>query len=157
MENFEKKIEALLDSFSEKELKCFTYFIDHSLVKNKNYYSEKLQTIKSNYNVSVELCYGREFWSLIGHEEVWNELLKYLKKWKDEIPEMPSINFDENPQSSFDEIKNHKTIIFRKLFENTEVVKNIFPILFPQNEVLKLLRTYFMQRSREKTIYKNLA
>jgi Holliday junction resolvase-like predicted endonuclease len=157
MENFEKKIEALLDSFSEKELKCFTYFIDPSLVKNKNYYLEKLQTIRVNYNVSVELCYGKEFWSLIGHQEIWDELLKHLKTWKDEIPEMPSINFDENAASSFDEIKNHKTIVFRRLFENAEVIKNIFPILFPRNEVLKLLANYFMERSKEKTIYKNLA
>jgi hypothetical protein len=29
--------------------------------------------------------------------------------------------------------------------------------LFSQNAVLKLLANYFMQRSREKTIYKNLA
>jgi hypothetical protein len=70
---------------------------------------------------------------------------------------MPSINFDENAQNSFDEIKNHKTIIFRKLFENKEVVENIFPILFPQNAVLKLLKNYFVERGKEKTIYKNLA
>ncbi|MDR0525495.1 MAG: hypothetical protein LBG90_06455 [Spirochaetaceae bacterium] len=157
MENFEKKIEALLDSFSEKELKCFTYFIDPSLVKNKNYYLEKLQTIRVNYNVSAELCYGKEFWSLINHPEIWDELLTHLRKWKDEIPEMPSINFDENAQNTFDEIKNHKTIIFRKLFENVEVVENIFPILFPQNKVLRLLMDYFKQKSKEKTIYKNLA
>jgi Holliday junction resolvase-like predicted endonuclease len=157
MENFERKIEVLLDSYSENKLKCFIYFIDPNLAKNKNYYLEKLQIIKADYNVSAELCYGKEFWTRIEHSEIWDELLKHLKRWKDEIPEMPSINFDENAQSSFEEIKNHKTIVFRKLFENTEVVRNIFPILFPQNKVLKLLADYFKQKSKEKTIYRNLA
>jgi len=123
--NFEKKINALLKLYKEKELKCYTYFIDPGLVKNKKYYLQELVKIQSDYNVFTKLCYGKDFWDEIEHPEIWNELLKYLERWKKEIPDMPSINFDEDAKNTFEEIKDIEVSVYRKLFNNNEICKEI--------------------------------
>lgn len=155
--NFEKKIEALLKTYNESELKCYTYFIDPGLTKNKRFYSQELEKIHADYNVYTKLCYGKGFWDEIGHPEVWTELLNFLERWKKEIPDMPSVNFDEDSKNTFDEIKDIDVSLFRKLFDNKEICKEILPILSPEGKVLELLHKYFLQKSEEKSIYKTLA
>lgn len=157
IDNFEKKIIELLKIYKETEIKSFTYFIDPSLIKNKNFYSEEIEKIERDYNIYSKLCYGEEFWEAINHKEIWKELLIYLELWKKEIPDMPSVNFDENPQNSFDEIKNMTPNIFRKIFENTKIYNEILPVLFPDKKTLKLLKEYFVELGKTKTIYKNLS
>lgn len=49
--NFEKKINALLKSYDETKLRCYTYFIDPGLTKNKRFYIQELGKIYSDYNV----------------------------------------------------------------------------------------------------------
>ena len=155
--NFENKIVSLSKIYEEKKLLCFMYFIDPTLTKNKKYYKEKIEKIQSDYKISAKLFYGKEFWDEIKHSEVWNELLKYLEKWKKEIPDMPSINFDEDAKSTFEEIKTIKVSDYRKLFNNKEVCKEILPIIFPKNESLKLLQDYFSQLEDKQSIYKTLS
>lgn len=70
---------------------------------------------------------------------------------------MPSINFDENYVESFNEIKNMPITIFRKLFDNKEICKEILPILFPENKVLKLLIKHFEECEESKSIYINIS
>jgi Mg2+ and Co2+ transporter CorA len=74
--NFEKKINALIREYDESKLKCFMYFIDPSLTKNKNYYTAEISKIQSDYKIYTKLCYGKELWDEIIHPEIWNELLK---------------------------------------------------------------------------------
>jgi Holliday junction resolvase-like predicted endonuclease len=154
--NFEKKINALLKIYKESELKCYTYFIDPGLTKNKRFYTQELEKIYMDYNVFTKLCYGKELWDEIGHSEVWTELLHFLECWKKEIPDMPSINFDDDAQNTFEEIKDIDASLFRKMFNNKEVCKEILPILFPENKVLKLLYKYFQEKSVERSIYQTL-
>lgn len=157
IENFEKKIIALLKTYKETKIKSYNYFIDPSLIKNKNFYISEIEKIKHDYNIYSKLCYGDEFWIDINHKNIWNEILHYLQMWKEEIPDMPSINFDENAYNTFQEIKNISTITYRKLFENKDVCKEILPILFPHNETLRLLLDFFKSLSIEQSIYRNLA
>jgi hypothetical protein len=70
---------------------------------------------------------------------------------------MPSINFDDDPESTFEEIKSIKVSSFRKLFKNKIICKEILPILFPQNKSLKLLHQYFSQQKEQHNIYKTLS
>jgi len=146
----------LLKLYKEKELKCYTYFIDPGLVKNKKYYLQELVKIQSDYNVFTKLCYGKEFWDEIKQPEIWDELLRYLECWKKEIPDMPSINFDEDAKNTFEEIKDIEVSIYRKLFNNNEICKEILPILFPENKVLRLLHKYFLER-QDQSIYNTLS
>jgi len=157
IDNFEKKIITLLKKYNENELKCYLYFIDPGLVKNKKYYSQMLVKMQSDYNVFTKICYGKDFWDEIEQPEIWNDLLGYLENWKKEIPDMPSINFDEDALNTFDEIKNIEVSVYRKIFNNIEICKEILPILFPENKVLKLLEKYFLDKSHQKSIYKTLS
>jgi hypothetical protein len=155
--NFEKKISALLKQYDESKLKSYMYFVDSGLVKNKRFYTQELEKLHVDYNVYTKLCYGSEFWDEIGHPEVWAELLNFLERWKRGIPDMPSINFDDDARSTFDEIKDIDLPLFRRLFNNEEIRKEILPILFPQGKVLKLLHEYFLQNLSKGSIYKTLA
>lgn len=157
IENFENKINTLLKTYNEKDLKCYIYFIDPGLVKNRKYYLQELGKIQSDYKVFTKLCYGKEFWDEIEHPEIWLELLNYLERWKFEIPDMPSINFDEDAKNTFDEIKDIDVSIYRKMLNNNEICKEILPILFPECKVFKLLNKYFEEKSEEKIIYKTLS
>jgi hypothetical protein len=80
-----------------------------------------------------------------------------LECWKKEIPDMPSVNFDDDAKNTFEEIKDIEVSVFRTMFNNKEICKEIIPILFPENNVLQLLYEYFMQKENQGSIYKTLA
>lgn len=154
--NFEKKITALIQEYDETKLKCFMYFIDPGLTKNKKYYTTEIIKIQTDYKIYTKLCYGKELWDDIIHPEIWKELLEYLEKWKKEIPDMPSINFDDDAESTFEEIKCLDVSVFRKLFNNQIICTELLPIIFPQNKTLKLLNKYFSQLEKRNSIYEAL-
>lgn len=106
------------------------------------------------YGVELYICYGKEFFDLIGVPEIWNEIIAYLKKWRSELPDMPEINFDKNPDDSFEEIKDLPPQVYRKLFDNEYLYNEIVLTIFPEKKVLKLLSHYFEQQ--EQKIYKTL-
>lgn len=156
IQNFEKKLNEMISKYGEKNLIGIFYFIDPELKKNKNYYDTELKRISKAYGVSLHLFYGEEIFAFLGHSEIWQEILKYLKEWKKEIPELPETNFDLNAESSFEEIKNLNPALFRNIFENDEIFNDIVLTIFPQKKTLKLLLEYFKSKSKEKTIYKTL-
>ncbi len=82
------------------------YFVDPDLEKNKNYYRQELNNLSGFYQVPLYLFYGPEFFSHIGHPELWNDLVSWLTRWKSELPDLPDVNLDLTPQESFDEVKS---------------------------------------------------
>jgi hypothetical protein len=132
------------------------YFIDPSIVKNKNYYEAEIARMRADYKVFIKLLYGKDLWSELGHADFWDEMLSSLEEWKRSIPDMPSVNFDEEPEKSFSEIKDIDAPDFRKLFETEGVCKEILPILFPEKKVLRLLKEHFATLRRQKAIYASL-
>ncbi len=154
IDNFEKKLETIVKIYGDDNVKGFFYFIDPDLVKNKNYYTDKLTKLSDDYGVKLYVCYGKEFFDIIGEPEIWKEIMIYLKKWRSELPEMPEINFDKNPEDSFEEIKDLSPQVYRKLFDNKELYDEIILTIFPEKRVLKFLLHYFKQQ--EQKIYKTL-
>ena len=112
----------------------------------------------NDYGCSPKLFYGEQLFSQIEEfdNNIWTETLDYLELWKNSLPDMPEINFDNNANDVFEEIKDLQPSTFRKLFENTEIIQQIFPIIFPNNTVLKLLYNYFISRT-DFIIYQTLA
>ena len=154
IDNFEKKLETIIKIYGDDNVKGFFYFIDPDLLKNKSYYTDKLTKLSEAYGVELYICYGKEFFDLIGVPEIWNEIIAYLKKWRSELPDMPEINFDKNPDDSFEEIKDLPPQVYRKLFDNEYLYNEIVLTIFPEKRVLKLLSHYFEQQ--EQKIYKTL-
>lgn len=133
------------------------WFIDKSLIKNKNFYLQEMQKFQKDYQCKSYLFYGEELFngSLCDFDkEIWREVLEYLEKWKAGLPDMPEINFDKNANTTFEEIKDISPTIYRKLLTNVDVITQIFPIIFPEKRVLNLLHTYFKTKNQQ--IYRTL-
>ena len=157
IQNFEKKLNEMINKHGEKNLIGIFYFIDPELKKNRNYYDTELKRMSKAYGVTLNLNYGEELFTFLGHKEIWQEILNYLKEWKKEIPELPETNFDLNSESSFEEIKDLNPAWFRSILENDEIFNEIVLTLFPQKKTLKILFEHFKVKSSEKTIYKTLS
>ena len=155
IENFEKKLNVLLNQFSEKELIGIFYFIDPDLLKNKNFYIEELKKMTIDYGVETQIFYGKTLFDYLGYPDIWIEILQYLEQWRFEIPDLPEINFDLDAQQTFEEIKDLNPLVFRKLLEHNEIFREIVLTLFPEKTTLKLLLNYF--DTKETTIYKTIA
>ncbi|MBM2778127.1 type II restriction endonuclease [Helicobacter pylori] len=141
------------DEFHGENIQGYFYFIDESLNKNQNYYKEELQKLSVDYGVPLKLCYGKELFENFNILQVWDEVLNHLARWREILPDLPSLNFDENPLESFKEIKDLAPSVYRKLLDNDGIF-NLVLILFPEQKVLKMLAEYFKQQN--KTIYQQL-
>ncbi|WQT18977.1 type II restriction endonuclease [Helicobacter pylori] len=142
------------DEFHGENIQGYFYFIDEGLNKNQNYYKEELQKLFVDYGVPLNLCYGKGLFEKLNIPQVWDEVLNHLVRWRETLPNLPSLNFDENPLESFREIKDLAPSVYRKLLENDGIF-NLVLILFPEQKVLKMLAEHFKQQN--KTIYQQLA
>ena len=140
-DNFENKYFALSQRYPNYEIRPFMWFIDDSLEKNRRYYLNRMQSMSSDYGCQPKLFYGEQLFSQVDdfNIEIWRETLDYLEQWKATLPDMPEINFDNNAEVVFEEVKDLPPIIYRKLLNNLEVRRQIFPIIFPNNTVLGML------------------
>ncbi len=152
--NFERKLEILYEKHRHN-LVGIMYFIDPDLTKNKNYYSEKLRNFAGFYGVEVHLFYGNELFEYLGAPKTWNNIVQWLVRWKNELPDLPELNFDENPEKSFVEIKDLEIRIWRKILENKKLwSEGIIHVLFRTGETLTLVQKHFKQQ--QSVPYKNL-
>ncbi len=157
IDNFEKKISVILETYKNQEVVGFFYFIDDSFTKNKNFYTAEIQKLSEAYGLVLHLSYGNNLFEKLNKIEIWNEILDHLETWKNNIPDLPEINFDKNPQASFEEIKYLKPLVYRKLLSNPDL-DGLLCVLFPEKLTLNLLNKYFeqMYQNNERTIYKTL-
>lgn len=141
--NFEAKLETLHKKHGA-ELSGIMYFIDPDLSKNKNYYVEELKRLDKFYGVRLNLFYGRELFEYFKYPETWDNILLWLKQWKDNLPELPEINFDSVPKESFEEIKTLELRTWRKVLSNDKLWdEGIMRAVFRDGTTLKLLTSYF--------------
>ena len=128
----------------EFDIRSYIYFIDDSLRKNKNYYLERIEYLKEFYNCDIYLTYGKELYLSEDIEQNWeDDILFFLKKWKKSLPELPELNFDLDFEDTFNEIKLMSINDLIKLFSNEEIIKQIFPILFPSKKTLRILSSFY--------------
>lgn len=156
--NFEKKINILIDKYQDKEIISYFYFIDPDLMKNKNFYLQEISKMKTSYNLEIFLCYGDELFTMENKKIIWTNIIDFLKKWKNKLPDLPDLNYDKNPEDTSIELLKLPPVYFRKCFDNIELVKEIFPILFPEKKTLKLLKNKFKNKivNQNTSIYMDL-
>jgi len=153
--NFETKLE-ILHKRHGTELFGIMYFIDPEFSKNKDYYLEELERLESFYGVRLSLFYGKELFEYLGKPEIWDNILSWLKKWKDSLPELPEINFDATLQQSFEEIKDLELRNWRKILYNDKLwEEGIIKAMFREGVTLKRLVTYF--KTQQGIPYRELA
>lgn len=141
--NFETKLETLYKRHKDK-LVGIMYFIDSDLSKNKNYYLPELKRLSKFYGVKTHLFYGQELFDYLGKPYLWDQILSWLKQWKDSLPEIPEIDFDKTPEESFEEIKELPIRYWRKLIENEKLwTEGIIKTIFRSKQTLKLVLNFF--------------
>ena len=140
--NFEKKLEALVDIYGDKVTWGFFYFIDPSLIKNRNFYQPELVKLQESWGVRLSVSYGQDMFDQLGYPNIWLDIMANLQKWRHDIPDLPNVNFDTNPEESAEEIKDLPLRIFRKLFDDERIVSQILPVLFPTGATLAILEPY---------------
>lgn len=155
IQNFEDKIGVMINNYEESSLIVIFYFIDPDMDKNKKYYGSEISKLRSSYNIQVELFYGSELFNFIGNIDAWNEILEYLERWKEQIPDIPEINFDIEAEKNFEEIKDLSPRVYRKLFSDDKIFDQIILTIFPEKKTLQLLSDYF--ENKDQSIYKYLA
>lgn len=140
--NFETKLKSLHKR--HHHLIGIMYFIDPDLSKNKNYYIQELNRLEESYGVKISLYYGRNLFEFLGKSEIWDNILNWLRQWKDSIPELPEINFDASPQESFNEIKDINPRDWKKILENQTLwEEGIINAIFRKGTTLQLLLEFF--------------
>lgn len=156
VENFEKKLDALRRQYQEKSLIGIIYFIDPTIRKNKNYYSNQLVKLTNDYGIETHLFYGQELFEFLDLTIIWSEILVFLKRWKINIPDLPETNFDLNAEDTFEEIKDLSPMIYRKLLGNQEIYNEILLTLFPEKKTLEMLLNYFRTKAEKEFVYNAL-
>lgn len=153
--NFETKLETLYKKHKDK-LVGIMYFIDPDLSKNKNYYLPELKRLSEFYGVKTHLLYGKELFDYLGKPDLWEQILSWLKQWKDSLPEIPEIDFDKTPKESFEEIKELPIRHWRKLLENEKLwTEGIIKAIFRNGKTLELVSDYF--QTQQNKPYKELS
>jgi Holliday junction resolvase-like predicted endonuclease len=141
--NFETKLEILHKKHGSGLLGIM-YFIDPDLSKNKNYYLQELKRLEEFYGIKLSLFYGKELFDYLKRPEIWENILLWLKQWKDSLPELPEINFDTAPEESFEEIKDLELRNWRKILENHKLwEEGIIKAIFREGTTLKRLLDFF--------------
>jgi len=141
--NFEDKLEVLHKKHNA-HLIGLMYFIDPELSKNKGYYQEELKRLENFYGVRTMLFYGKELFDYFRAPEVWDNILVWLKQWKESLPELPEINFDACPEESFEEIKDIEIRCWRKILENERLwTDGVISAIFRDGKVLNMIREQF--------------
>ncbi len=80
----------------------------------------------------LSLCYGKELFENLNILQVWDEVLTHLARWREILPDLPSLNFDENPLESFKEIKDLAPSVYRKLLDNDGIFNLV--LIYSQNK-----------------------
>lgn len=157
--NFKTKLEILYRNH-RKNLIGIMYFIDPDLTKNKNYYLDEISKMKNLYDIDINLFYGKELFEYFNIGDLWNNILEWLKKWKEIIPDIPDINFDSDPQKSFEDLKDTDINIWKKIIDNELLwEEGIINSIFKTGKTLELLIEHLRNtKSRENdTLADNLA
>ncbi len=80
--NFQKKINLVRKLNPDARIDASMWFVDDSLVKNKNYYKEMMES--DNFeNCTLHLYYGDEFFhSLRNGDKAWEEFIQILTQYR---------------------------------------------------------------------------
>ena len=140
-QNFRKKFALLKKKYPNKNVIAVMWFIDGSLVKNKNYY---LEEASNDYmaGVDIHIYYGSALFSeLFNRIDVWNEIVAYLQKNKaersNEILSIPDFDTSEEILVALRKLRRNKPSLFNKLMSSKPEYVQLRTELFPTSYNLR--------------------
>lgn len=149
--NFERKARVLKDKFKESSQHAYMYFIDPSIVKNKNYYAKCMQQLRADLpGIEMELFYGKDFFNHIGHGVIWEELCTYLKNWRSCIPvSVPDYDLDKS-DTAFLAMTSLNEKQLTKLLSSEDAANLIRKELFSSNTNFDRLYEHYLLENNAK-------
>lgn len=134
-ENFRKKYTLLHRRYPDCNINATMWFIDDSLVKNKNFYTGEASAEKTP-SVTKNIFYGGDLFSeLFGRTDVWEELCTYLFRNKqersDEILNIPDFDTSDEILVALKKLKSCEPTLYSKLISDTPVYEQLRKELFP--------------------------
>ena len=129
--NFDKKLRLIKRLYPNNQFIAIMWFIDNSLVKNKNYYKQQMENTHYE-NTTLNLYYGEEFFnSLENGQVVWNEIINHLMQLRlDNNNELVYIPDFANSDEMYNALINLPETYWRKLNSNTEKYEQLRRELF---------------------------
>ena len=135
--NFKKKFSLLERKYPNKKINATMWFIDGGLVKNKNYYiSESNKDITDNRQLNI--LYGDALFSfLFDRLDIWDEIVSYLQKNKqersDEILTIPDFDTSNEMLIALRRLKAVDPKRYNKLISNKPAYIQLRAELFTNN------------------------
>lgn len=134
-ENFRKKYMLLHRNYPDCNINATMWFIDDSLVKNKNYYIGEASAERTAA-VTKNILYGGDLFSeLFERIDVWDEVCSYLLKNKqersDEILNIPDFDTSDEILYALRELKRCEPNLYRKLISYAPAYVQLRNELFP--------------------------
>jgi hypothetical protein len=147
VEQFYHQIEALRKQYNKKEqIVAVQYFIDPSVRENYKFFVDQQAKI-TMLGVEARVFYGQELFNYLQMPAVFEQFRDYFKRWRTEVLDAPSLDFDLLAQNSAIEIEKRmiaeqdalKVDKFIALLDNDSAADEILPVLFPTGETLRIL------------------
>jgi len=134
-ENFRKKYMLLHRKYPNCDINATMWFIDDSLVKNKNYYIGEASA-EMTPSVTKNIFYGGDLFSnLFERVDVWTEICSYLLKNKqersDEILHIPDFDTSDEILDALKKLKRYEPTLYRKLNSSAPAYVQLRNELFP--------------------------
>ena len=146
--NFQAKLQFLYERH-RRGLRGIMYFIDPSLVKNKNYYLEELQGMEKTYGVPLALLYGRELFEYFERPDSWDAMVRWLKSWRDGLGELPEVDLDNRPEEGCDQIKDLEIGLWKKILENDRLwEEGVIKAICKEGRALECVLDFFSAQQR---------
>lgn len=142
-ENFRKKYSLLKRNYPNGKIRAIMWFVDDSLVKNKKYYMKRINA-ETLEGIEIDVYYGAQlFEQLFERIDIWDEIVKYLSRNKEERSEeiLTIPDFDTSPEmySALKRLKKCHPRLYKKLISDTSQYVQLRKELFPTGENLKKL------------------
>ena len=140
-ENFRKKYTLLKKTYPSFDIVATMWFIDKSLVKNKNFYLSEANSENLD-GVNINIYYGEDLFSeLFGRIDVWEEMTLYLAKNKkqrsNELLKIPDFDTSNEIFNALLRLKIEKRSLFNKLVSDKPEYIQLRKELFPTEYNLK--------------------
>ena len=134
-QNFRKKFMLLKRKNPGKRVIATMWFIDDSLVKNKNYYLGEANAENVN-GVEIHIYYGGAlFTDLFRRKDAWDEIVSYLQRNKMERSEemliIPDFDTSDEMLVALRKLKDRNRSLFTKLMSNRPEYVQLRAELFP--------------------------
>jgi len=69
---------------------------------------------------------------------MWDTMIQWIKSWKEALPDLPEVNFDEDPEDSCEAIWQIDRRVWRRVLQNEQLwTEGLLHVLFPKGDTLR--------------------